>query len=347
MPASDALIELLALTKAEILLLAERLEVEVPRGEKKFELARRLSQHVTLTDLREVAGEFLAAGQTSLSWVVLQPQADAEDAPDENVTAVQEPIAADTPLTADALPVEELEPALAHLTGHSDPYTAHLRPDDEVGKDPVLVNVWRDGDDLVYFTFAYRRNERLIFHDFDFRREPEDDVFHVVARLSRGVLEVRSQATVAQRVTKGWIATFADVLGRRPVRLHLSQQDVDELRVALNGRMDRHSARFEDEEKGYSRQTVAANVKYPDLPASPNFATDFADSDPLNSDIVFDYTDAAGNTKTVRIRVSPRAGTIQCMNHVSNDVMEHVYDTLRSVRASRGNGSASGATPTS
>jgi hypothetical protein len=131
--------------------------------------------------------------------------------------------------------------------------------------------------------------------------------------------------------------------GGRRAQYLLTQSDVDELSEALEGRIDRHDARHEDEDAGYGRQTVTASFKYPDVRKSPRFTRDFDGSDPVASDLLFAYVDEEdGSVQEVRIRISPRAGTIRCVNHVSNGVMEHVYDTLREIRAERAKASASG-----
>jgi hypothetical protein len=339
MAISDTLIELLTFSKQELEALAKDRELSVPRGGDKFDVAQALAQQITLRELREAAGEHLGAGRTSLSWVALLQES-------ENVEGAEEPIAEDTPLTAQPLSLQEVETALRELTGKRRPFDANLRPD-EVTTEPVLVNAQYDGGDLVFFTLAVERTRRLVIRNFNFRRTPEDQFFHVLLRLSRGVLEVRAESRLASRVTKGWISTFGEALGREPLRLHLSQRDIDELREALDARMDRHDARHEDEEAGYGRQTVTASTRYPDLPASPRFQRDFEGSDPVASDLLFDFNDASGTTKEVRIRISPRAGTIRCVNHVSNEVMQHVYDTLREIRAARVTESQDDQTPTS
>lgn len=334
MAISDVLIELLSFSKPELYQLAEALRLDPPRGDK-LEIARLLAQEITLRELREAAGAHLGAGRTSLSWVVLTPADELEVAAE-----------ADSPLTAAPLTIDEVTRALRRMTGARNPYRALDRPDD-VTPEPVLVNVQHDsGDDLVFFTLAYQRSHRMVVRNFRFSQRPEDDFFHVVLRLSRGVIEVRAEARLATKVTRGWISLFARALGRQEMGLFLTQRDVDDLREALGARMDRHEARHEDEDAGYGRQLVTASATVPDLVQLDRFHEDFEGSDPVASDLLFDYLDPDDEYHEVRIRVSPRSGTVRCVNHVSNDVMEYVYDTLRKVRAERIKASSDGSTTT-
>jgi hypothetical protein len=321
---SDVLIELLSFSKPELYELAALLRKDVPRGEK-LDVALALSQQVTLADIREVAGQHLGAGRTSLSWVVLSSEYDV----DEEIEVDQ-----DCALSGEALTLQEVTKALRRMTRASNPYEFLPRPR-EVTTDPVLVNAQHDGDDLVLLTFAYQRSQRMIVRNFRFDHRPEDDFFHVVLRLSRAALEIRAEARVSGKLTRGWIHSFAEELDRVPLRIFLTQQDVDELRIALEARMDRHDARHEDEEVGYGRQLVTAGNLVRDLAELERFKEDFDGSDPIASDLLFGYTNGDGEEHEVRIRVSPRSGTVRCVNHVSNDVMEHVYDTLRKVRRQR------------
>ncbi len=341
MAISDVLIELLTFTKDELYALGKAREVSLPRGGDKFDVAEALSQHITLTELREVAGESLGAGRTSLSWVALVPEVDdvapdgdAAEAAQQAAEDAEEPIEAETPLTSDPVALESVTEALQALTGQTRPFSANLRPSD-VTSEPTLINAQYDGDDLVLFTLAYAVSPRLSIRLFQVNRRAEDRFFHVVLRLSRGVLEIRADARTAKKVTRGWIAELAEALDRQPLRIHLSDRDARDVADRLEARFDKHDARHEDEEVGYARTTVTASTKYPDLRQSPRFEEDFKDSDPIASDLVFDWQNRDGEFEEIRIKVSPRAGTIQCVSHVSNEVMELVYDTLRESRAAR------------
>jgi hypothetical protein len=343
---SDTLIELLTFSKPELLDLADHIGgVGVPRTGDKFDVALAISQQIGLADLQALAGEHLGAGRTSLSWVALLPKAAGTTA-GESAGTSEEPINRDTPLTTDAIAMEDVTTALRKITGKRDPLNANLRPRD-VTAEPVLVNVHHDRDDMVLFTLAYAGSQRLSIRNFNYSRYPEDRFFHIVLRLSRGILEIRADGRIAGKVTKGWIADFADALGRQGLRLHLSHQDVEDMAQKLSAVVDKHEARNEDEDAGYGKQTVTASVKYPDVRTAPKFKDDFEGSDPVSSDLVFDWSPDNGASKPVRLRISPRAGTIRCVNHVSNAVMEHVYDTLRDVRAERRRSSKSSSNPAS
>lgn len=333
MALSDVLIELLSFSKPELAQLAETLALKLPSG-GRIEQAEWLADRVSMSKLREVAEEFLGSGRSALSWVVLKAidaggSADDEDS-DEEIVAANLIAATSSPVKLD-----EVTAALATMTGHEDPWRARLRP--QVSTEPRLVNAVHEKDsDLVFFTLVYERaSGRRIVRDWKFQSVPEDAFLHVVLRLSRGVIEVRAEGRLAKKVTNGWIADFAKALNREPQRLLISYQDVVDLRGHFGAKMDRHDARHEDENAGYGRQTVTASNAHPDLMELERFKEDFDGTDPMQSDLLVDYTDGDGHEHEVRVRISAAQGTIRCVNHVSNDVMAYIYDAFRAVREVR------------
>jgi hypothetical protein len=328
---SDVLIELLSFSKVELAGLADTLDLKLPAGDR-IEQAQWLADQTTMPKLREVAEEYLGSGRSALSWVMLRSDEDDDDEEGggEELVAAHLVAATGAPVTLD-----EVTAALVELTGKADPWKARLRPD--VTTEPQLVNAQHETDsDLVFFTLVYERaSGRRIVRDWKFQSTPEDAFLHVVLRLSRGVIEVRAEGRLAKKVTNGWVTEFAEALGREPQRLLISYQDVEELWDYLSAKMDRHDARHENEDAGYGRQSVTASVAHPDLLELDRFKDDFDGSDPVQSDLLIDYADAGGQNHEIRVRISTAQGTVRCVNHVSNDVMEYIYDAFRAVREAR------------
>jgi|SRR5579871_1006245 len=192
MPISQTMISLLNLPLPKLRQLARDALVELPRfpsrGLTKWDLVVALS-HLSDATLRDLAGEWLYAGSTSLTWYRI----------------------------GDGSPIEyeRVRAALRSLYP-PDPYEHDIRPD-EVTPHPQLIDVsdWTDEDGSatkVFFTFVATQRVTQVIHNFEVRDVLADEFFVSVLRLERGTFEVRANHERAEQLARTWLLDFAGLL---------------------------------------------------------------------------------------------------------------------------------------
>jgi hypothetical protein len=195
MAVSQRFIDLLNMPLGALRRLAEELQVDVPPGGKKWDVARRLAA-APRGELEEQSDGYLYAGSTSLSWFRLVPL-DEEidwDALDDFY-----------PLDGDAVDDDQVREALGdHAEG--DPFSETSRPA-SITPAPKLV-VAHEREDGYFMTFAVAKRAGHVIHNFEAHEILEDEFFGAYLRTSDGTVEVRASAARADRLHRVWLQGF-------------------------------------------------------------------------------------------------------------------------------------------
>jgi hypothetical protein len=187
-PVPQTLINLLNLSVPTLQKLAKAVHVEPSHTrarslDRKWDLVWALAE-VPEQTLEAEVGEWLYAGQTSVTWVLLGDG---------------------SPVKVDAL-----RNALVAMYGR-DPFETDVRPD-AVTATPSLVaaKVWTDNK--VILTFAVTKRVATVIHNFEPADVVMDEFFLAVLRLDRGVVEVRASHARAQLLVNTWLSNLAQHL---------------------------------------------------------------------------------------------------------------------------------------
>lgn len=186
MPVPQQFINLLNLSMPTLRRLAKDAGVSVERergGVPKWDYVTALAA-LPQQALDELVGEWMYAGQTSLTWLRVGPG---------------EPISLDA-----------LRQALRAM--HDvDPFEESVRPS-EVTDRPRLVDVRVWTEEKVVFTFVVARRVAKVIHNFEPQDVYADEFFLGVLRLNDGIFEVRASHDRAQLLVNTWLVELADRL---------------------------------------------------------------------------------------------------------------------------------------
>jgi hypothetical protein len=186
MPVPQQTINLLNLSVPALKRLAKDAGIQVSErksGLVKWDYVTALGS-LPESKLDELAGDWLYAGQTSLTWLVF-----GEGEPIE---------------------LAELKRALKERYD-TDPFETDIRPE-EVTQVPQLVDAKSWTDDKVVFTFAVSRRVAKVIHNFEPQDVYADEFFVAVLRLKRAILEVRASHDRAQKLANTWVPEIAEHL---------------------------------------------------------------------------------------------------------------------------------------
>jgi hypothetical protein len=181
---SEDFIALLNLPVQTLQQLAKELGVETPSQATQWELAGLLSDFPR-TKLESVAGRWLYAGSTSVTWFQL---GDGE-----------------------AIDPEAFRAAVTEVVG-ADPYEEDVRPD-KVTNRPDLVAITDLDDNKIVLTFVVAKRVTRVIHNFESHTVYADEFFVAVVRLNQGVVEVRASHDRARLLARTWLGELAEKLG--------------------------------------------------------------------------------------------------------------------------------------
>jgi hypothetical protein len=208
-PLSQEFINLLNLPMPQLRILAANALVSSSRSWKKWDYAEALSV-LPREQLEALAGEWLYAGQTSVSWVFLGTRPRDANAmaqpPDSEPSDKANPV---EPL-GEEIKLDRIRKALKALYP-SDPFVADIRPE-EVTTTPALVEARVLDDDHVVFTFVVARRVAKVIHNFELADVYADEFFVALLRLKLGVLEIRASHDRAATLTNTWLTELAQHL---------------------------------------------------------------------------------------------------------------------------------------
>jgi hypothetical protein len=184
MPVAPQLINLLNLSVPTLQRLAKEAGVEVASRWQKWDYVSALSD-LSRADLDQLAGEWLYAGQTSVTWVALGER--------------------------DPVDIEAVRAALVAMYDRDPLEIEDIRPETVTNR-PQLVSarVWRDSK--VVFTFVVAKPVARVIHNFESDTVYIDEFFVAVLRLDQGMLEIRASHARAKLLANTWLAEFAQHL---------------------------------------------------------------------------------------------------------------------------------------
>lgn len=185
MSISPETIKLLNLSIPALRRLGREAGVALPYRASKWELARELGQ-LPSSQIDQLAGDWLHAGQTSVTWLTL----DIPNSP---------------PLAA-----ERVRDALSAMYNR-DPFGTDVRPE-QVTRVPQLVDVTEWRDDKLVFTFVASKHVTRVIHNFEFQEVEGDEFFFAVFRLDEAVFEVRASHERAEQLANTWLAELMEYL---------------------------------------------------------------------------------------------------------------------------------------
>lgn len=181
MPVPQQLINLLNLSVPTLQKLATGAGIDVGARWSKWELASELAG-LPQGVLDQIVGEWLYAGQTSVTWVEMGDRQPLE--------------------------VGGVRAALVAMY-HWDPFEQDVRPD-RVTSRPQLIDARIWTDTKVVFTFAVTKRVARVLHNFETEEVYVDEFFVAVLRLDHGVLEIRASHSRARLLVNTWLAEFAE-----------------------------------------------------------------------------------------------------------------------------------------
>lgn len=314
MPVSQTLIDLLGLSVAQLRSLAADLDVAVPAQAQQWDLALAL-QHVPRQRLEEHSGEFLYAGITSLSWFrLIDEEADLEEIDSPFYPLVGEEV--DPQLVIDALSEDD------------NPFDEAVRPTEVVAR-PQVVAARQLGEDEFVLTFALARSRGHVIHNFDTQAVVEDQFFNVFIRPSTGVVEVRASASRARKLESTWLRDFAHRLGKQPLKVAITEQDIDDLHDRLGARLDTFKGKEAAGTSVFDTRQFSKAADVADLSVEQEFIDATASLESIGADLLFDYPDFG----EVRVHVSSQNGSIFVRTAVSEAVIRHVYEALADIKS--------------
>ena len=182
MRVSQEFINLLNLPLGRLRDIAEELDVSIPSGARKWDVARELSK-LSASKLAPLAGEWIYAGQTSVTFVRL----------------------------GDGSPLEEaaVTQALTDMYG-TDPFASDIRPDVLTQK-ATLIDATR-ADGRIFLSFGVKKPVAQVLSDFEVEVVEGDAFFVAVLRLDKAIMEIRTNHQRAERFVTTWIAEFDEFL---------------------------------------------------------------------------------------------------------------------------------------
>lgn len=299
--------------------LAQQHDLPVVREERKWELARSLSQALNRGDVDTQAGEYLYAGSTALAWYRFVPTADVDAAPSDDPDLYY-------PLEATALPAHKVEDAL-RATSEGDPFDENSRPD-EIERTPKLVVAKKWGDGYL-LTFAVARPMTHVIHNFKAQEYLQDEFFSAYLRPTVGNIEIRASAQRARLLARSWLEDFGGNIDRRPVAVAITRSDWHELHHRLDAKLDKYLG------KKTGGVSIFDTVEYTkadhadDMLGESEFEEETAGLESVSLDLLFTPADFG----EVRLHVSVRNGTIFIRTAVPEKVIEQVRAVLAQIKA--------------
>jgi hypothetical protein len=173
----------LNLSVPELYRLGRKAGVKLPPGNRKWDLAWALAD-LPQDRLEELASEWLYAGQTSATWVLLSE--------------------------GTALDVEKIKQALTTQRG-KDPFSEDARPS-QVTLIPQLVDARQLGESKIVLTFVVRSRLTTVLQNFEPLDVIADEFFVGVLRTDQGVLEIRASHERAILLANTWLVEFAELV---------------------------------------------------------------------------------------------------------------------------------------
>lgn len=177
--------------------LAKAAGVFPDEGTTKWDYATALAQ-LPREQLEQLAGEWMYAGQTSITWVFL-----SSDGTDGAARLADGP--AGTPID-----FEDLKAALTAQCG-ADPFEADVRPEEVTGE-PKLVEATVLEEHKIGLLFVVARRVAKVIHNFEVQDVYQDEFFQAIIRLDAGVVEIRANHDRARVFIQTWLAELADRL---------------------------------------------------------------------------------------------------------------------------------------
>ena len=196
MPVDQQFIDLLNLSVPQLQRLAREAGVEVPPRATKWDLVGTVSG-LSQQQLDAIAGDWLYAGQTSVTWIELAPRPSLEEGTAE-------------PTRVEPLSIDSLRTAL-RAVHEADPFEEDVRPD-EVTLVPQLIEAraWRENK--VVFTFVVSKRVAKVIHNFEPVDVFVDEFFVAILRLDRWILEVRASHERAEQLANTWLVDLMEHL---------------------------------------------------------------------------------------------------------------------------------------
>ena len=312
MPVDERFIDLLNLPVAQLRSLARKAGQKPSPRATKWDLVAAAAG-LSRQQLDEIAGDWLYAGRTSVTWIELAPSA-----PDGN-----------TPELGPGEPLmDRLREALTAVYDH-DPLEDHERPT-EVTTTPQLVEarIWRPNK--VVFVFAVAKRVAKVIHNFEPVDVLVDEFFVAVLRLDRRILEIRASHERAELLANTWLVELMQHFGVKGVNFRyitIDEDELEQIKSRLGAALDTFRGRT-NTGSDIDTLRLTKSLTCDDLAAVPTFQ-DFTDGyEPASVDFVFTH-EAAGN---VRVRISTVNGSVWFQTPVTEDVVDHVYDIVRAVK---------------
>lgn len=268
-----------------------------PSGSTKLEYVTLLTKQVSATDLEALAADVLYAGQTSISWIRLGD--------------------------GDEVERDALQDAILEVVG-DDPFTTSLRP--TVTRTPKVVEAKVREDGKIVLVFVVSKPVRAIVTNFETRTIHEDHFFLAVIRPEYGLVEVRSSQQRATNLAHTFLADLADVLGTHQTFLGIAKDELARFKTELGSKLHRYRGK---DAKG-SPIDIQDLYKAPDcddLDAEKVFRDQIHDCVPVSVLWVFDY-----GGQPVTLQVSSLNGSVWFRSAVPEEVIDHVFEKLRSVK---------------
>jgi hypothetical protein len=182
MPVSQEFINLLNLPLGRLRDIAEELDVSLPSGARKWDVAKELSKQ-SASKLAPHAGEWIYAGQTSVTFVRL-----GDGSPLNEAAVIQ---------------------ALTDMYG-TDPFASDIRPEVLTQKATLIDATKADG--RIFLSFGVKKPVAQVLSNFEVEVVEGDDFFVAVLRLDKAIMEIRTNHQRAERFVTTWIAEFDEFL---------------------------------------------------------------------------------------------------------------------------------------
>lgn len=181
MPVSQDFINLLHLPVAELETIAEALEIEIPKGTRKWDLVRLISRAST-QKLTAHAGQWIFAGKTSVTFIRLGDG---------------------SPLDRD-----QIVAALTDMCDGQNPFSEDVRPA-ELTSRPALIDA-TEHEGRIFLSFGLKRPVAEVISDFEIQPVEADHFFAAVLRPDVAILEVRTNNQRARRLATTWVTDFCN-----------------------------------------------------------------------------------------------------------------------------------------
>jgi hypothetical protein len=262
----------------------------------KQELVRQLLT-VDPSRLTALAADYLYAGRTSVSWFRFG---------------------------ADALTDENVKAALTTVAGR-DVFTTSVVPT-VVTSEPHLIEglAWRP--EKIVLRYVARKREQIVIQNMQLVPQVEDELFVVLVRPGRAVVEARCSSTRA-RTLAPYLVQVANALGRTVTKIGFDSAAADALRTQLSAKLALYTGK-DTSGSIYDTLSMSKSDACDDLATEQQFLDDSANLDPVNEEIIYM---SPSEQERVRILVGLRSHSLYFRTVASESIIDEVFEAVRQV----------------